>query len=243
MALTDNLISFWEMEASSGTRYDAHNGNDLTDNNSVTSATGIVGNAADFETGNSEYLSVADNTSLSVGDIDFTWALWIKLESKISGGYMIFSKTASSSTIEYELRCDGDAIISMEKSSDGSTGNEQRATWGSALNTGTWYFVIGYHDAGSNELGISINNGTMVTASVLAGVYDGTAPLTFGYPTWAQAANYYDGLIDQVGFWKRLLTTDEITSLYNGGAGRSYASIVSSKSPSGGVGVGTPFLF
>jgi hypothetical protein len=240
MALTDNLISFWEMEASSGTRYDAHNGNDLTDNNSVTSATGIVGNAADFESGNSEYLSVADNASLSVGDIDFTWALWIKLESKIGGGYMIFSKTASSSTIEYELRCDGDAIISMEKSADGST--EQRATWGSALGTGTWYFVIGYHDAGSNELGISINNGTMVTASVVAGVYDGTAALRFGYPGF-HATNYYDGLIDQVGFWKRLLTADEITSLYNGGSGRSYASIVSPKSPSGGVGVGTPFLF
>jgi hypothetical protein len=39
-----------------------------------------------------------------------------------------------------------------------------------------------------------------------------------------QAGDFYtDGLIDQVGIWKRKLTSDEITYLYNSGNGRSYA--------------------
>jgi hypothetical protein len=32
------------------------------------------------------------------------------------------------------------------------------------------------------------------------------------------------GLIDEVGFWKRKLTAQEITALYNGGAGLPFSS-------------------
>src|SRR6185437_5439414 len=66
MALGDNWISFWELEEASGTRIDAvtASGNDLTDNNTVTQGTGIVGNCGQFTKVNSESLSRASNASL-----------------------------------------------------------------------------------------------------------------------------------------------------------------------------------
>ena len=54
MALTDNLIAFWQLEEASGVRYDSEGSNNLTDNNTVTSATGVVGDAAQFTRSNSE---------------------------------------------------------------------------------------------------------------------------------------------------------------------------------------------
>jgi hypothetical protein len=38
------------------------------------------------------------------------------------------------------------------------------------------------------------------------------------------APGYLDGTIDEVGFWKRLLTPVEMTALYNGGAGLAFSS-------------------
>ena len=55
--LSTGLLAFWKMAETSGTRYDeTANNEDLTDNNTVSYATGKVGNAADFEASNNEYL-------------------------------------------------------------------------------------------------------------------------------------------------------------------------------------------
>ena len=75
------LIAYWTLDEASGTRVDAHGNNDLSDNNTVTSTTGKVGDAAAFATANSEYLSRADNADLSVGNIDFTFDLWLNLST------------------------------------------------------------------------------------------------------------------------------------------------------------------
>ena len=40
-----------------------------------------------------------------------------------------------------------------------------------------------------------------------------------------------DGRLDQVGVWKRVLTADERTWLYNSGNGRSYTEIVAYQAP------------
>ena len=59
MALTTDLYrAYREMNEASGTRNDSHGANHLTDNNTVGSAPGIVGTAADFEAGSLEYLSI-----------------------------------------------------------------------------------------------------------------------------------------------------------------------------------------
>ena len=55
--------------------------NTLTDTNTVGATTGKVSGARDFELSNSEYFTIADNAALSVGDVAFTVAAWVNLES------------------------------------------------------------------------------------------------------------------------------------------------------------------
>ena len=85
MALIDNLISYWKLDETSDgsgavTRNDSHSTNHLTDNNTTASGTGKINAGVDFERTNSEYLSRADNASLSpTSDISFNF--WVNFEN------------------------------------------------------------------------------------------------------------------------------------------------------------------
>lgn len=226
-ALTTNLISFWELEEASGTRNDAHSTNHLTDNASVGSAVGKVGTAADLESGSFQYLSRADNAALSTGDIDFSVAAWIKIESL--GSYMAIAAKGdhSSNQREYEFFIDGGTNravfrVSSNGTVAGLSSNLEATTFG-ALSTATWYFVVAYHDSVNNLIGVCVNN-TCDTASWSSGAFDGTAAFMIGRDL-SDGSAYFDGLIDQAGFWKKVLTSQDKIDLYNGGSGISYATL------------------
>jgi hypothetical protein len=57
----------------------------------------------------------------------------------------------------------------------------------------------------------------------------GGNPETGGFRTW-------DGVIDEVGIWTRILTTVEIASLYNGRTGASITSLMGTPGDSDGDG-------
>ncbi len=227
MALTDNLMAYWELEESSGTRNDAHSTNHLTDNNTVLSGTGKVGTAADFEYDNSEYLSIVDNANLSVGNIDFSIAAWVKLESKpVVKGSIVLKE--GSNDLEYSLRWNPsndrfEFIVTSGAGFANSTGIAADTFGAPAL--ATWYFVVAWHDATADTINIQINNGTADSTTYGLGSYNSAAP--FGIGGMSAYPEYFDGLIDQVGFWKKVLTTGDKTSLYNSGNGLSYAALSS----------------
>jgi hypothetical protein len=225
MALTTSLISYWELEEASGTRNDSHSTNHLTDNNTVLSAAGKVGNAADFERDNGEFLDRADNAALSTGNIDFTVCAWIKLESLSGGLKQTIVAKGDGSNAEYVLRTTTDdkgEFFVYGSAAFGNSGVITASTFGT-LSTGTWYFFVAWHDSVADTLNIQINNGTPESTSHTLGVFDSTAHFQIG--SYSDFNEAFDGLIDQVGFWKRVLTAPERTSLYNSGNGLSYAAL------------------
>lgn len=217
MALTDSLISYWTMDETSGTRYDSvvATGNDLTDNNTVGYGTGIISNGADFIPANSEYLSHTSNASLQTGDIDFTFAAWFKIDDLNTRA--IISKDDGLGTRDYRITYLAGALRFYVNAS----GATQVAS-AAAISTGTWYYVVAWHDASANTINIQVNNGTVDSAGIGALSAASTNPFLIGANTVGSATNFWDGLIDEVGFWKRVLTSDERTSLYNSGAGLAY---------------------
>ena len=238
MALIDNLQAFWELGEASGTRNDSHSTNHLTDINTVGSAAGKVGTAADFEFDSSEYLSIADNAALSMGDIDFSIALWVYLESKpAADNYILCKYETGTNSREYAiLRVNATPTpadrFRFQVSLTGSStlAGVSATTFGAPALT-TWYFIVAWHSAGANTLNIQINDGTVDSVSHTGGAFSGTAPFQLGAVKTTVAALFFDGMMDQVGVWKRVLTSDEKTFLYNSGNGRSYAEIVT---PPGG---------
>ena len=225
-----NLISWWTLDETSGTRNDSHSINHLTDNNTVASTTGKKSNAASFVFANSEYLSLADNNDLSTGDVSFTICSWIQLSDK-SREYNFVSKwTSTGDQREYRLiyRFAVDRL-SLQISSTGAFATVATVdnTFSPALNT--WYFVCGWHDATANTINIDVNTSGTTSLAHSAGVFNSTSSFFLG--AVPSASQYHSGLLDETVFYKRVLTTAEREWLYNSGNGRTYSEVIPTATP------------
>lgn len=234
MALTDNLISFWELGEASGTRVDAvtASANNLTDNNTVTQAVGKVGNAGKFTLANSEFLSRAHNASLATGNIDQTHCAWVYLDSEPGTDMTIVSKQRSGAG-EYSLIWQTSSQLFEWTHKDGGSTyvvTITASTFG-ATNTATWYFVVAWFDSVAGIGYISVNDGAANSAAKTGTpATDATTDFSIGSRGNPGPTEYWDGRVDQAGLWKRVLTAAERTFLYNSGNGRSYAEIVGAPS-------------
>jgi hypothetical protein len=224
-ALLDDLVSYWKMDEASGGELDVHGSNDLAQSGSIGSVAGKIGTARDFAGGN--YFGSSDNADLSTGDIDFTFSGWFKLDTQGTapdGARVILSKSNNTSgsfaNQEYTIMVYNDGNIYFTVSS----GAANVDVVGGAISTGVWYFFVAWHDSVANTVNIQINNGTVNSVSWANGGSDTAFPLEFGrgIGVGVGGGRYMDGLIDEVGFWKRVLTSQERTDLYNTGNGLSY---------------------
>ena len=214
-ALLTGLEAYWKLDEASGQRNDSHGANHLTDNNTVGSAVGKLGNAADFIPANSEYLSIADNASLSAGDIDFTIACWVFVDAAVERGFVCKDAIGSR---EFNLVTEANSKVNFYVSPDGTA--LVAVTEALAISTGAWHYLVAWHDSVANTINLQTDDGAVVSTAHATGVNNGTAAFHIG--SLRPTLYFMDGLIDSVGFWKRVLTAGERTSLYNGGAGLEY---------------------
>jgi Concanavalin A-like lectin/glucanases superfamily len=217
-ALRVGLVAYWKLDEASGTRVDATGrGNDLTDNNTVTQAAGKIGQAAQFVRTNSEFLTRTSTADLTTGNVDFTFSAWVYLDSKPADYMNILSKWAANG--EYELHWQNDVdefIMGTRGAGFNAVARTVPRVHPSAL---TWYHIIAWQDAGGATTGISVN-GVEGTASVTSPINATAAVFGIGELTGVSPGfRSWDGRIDEVGMWRRLLTSTEKAALYNSGNG------------------------
>jgi hypothetical protein len=203
-----------------------------------------VGNGASFN-GSNEYLSRADNAALSAGDTTWSLNVWVNAVNYTINNNVVVSKTGGTgaSDEEYILR-----YLNVVSGWDFSiqTGTTYVAVRpAGAPSTGLWYMLSIGHNASLNELWFAINAGTPAVTSHAGGVNDAGGEFNIGRYAGA-GVQYWDGLIDQIGFWRRDIRAD-VSTLYNAGAGLSYAAMGGGSPPSGGhdlplLGVGKGLL-
>ncbi|MCC6618787.1 MAG: LamG domain-containing protein [Chloroflexi bacterium] len=226
-----NLVAWWAMDEASGSRADSHTGGlTLTDNNTVAAAAGKHGNGADFESANSESLSRNDGSEFDMLTGDWTLAGWIKLESAPASNFSIFSKyltTGEQRAILFNKNTSNVLTFTTYSLGTATPVDTLASTFG-ALSAGVWYFVAIYHDATNDIKGIRVN-ATLDTVGYAAGVFDSTFLFLFGRT--GGSTNYFDGVMDEMCLWNKVLSADELDWLYNGGTGRTYAETLASGTP------------
>ena len=210
MALKDSLVSYWKLDEASGTRFDSHGSNDLTDNNTVGSATGKIGNCASFIAANSEYLSHADNADLSAGDIDFTFGCWVYFDTIGTFPFIVNKGWGDGSGWIIYVRIDDSNKLWFSCNADANTVKS------AAVSTATWYHVVVRHDSVNDLIKITLN-GTTTSASYSGGVTDDAELFILGGATF-----FLNGKIDEAFWAKRCWSDAEIDEIYNSGNGLSY---------------------
>jgi hypothetical protein len=236
MALTDDLKAYYSLDEASGDAIDAHGSNDLTDNNTVTANTGKVSGAREFTVGNSEHFNTASTSDLALGaDTPFTWAGWAQNRTDFQSGTDVLGKWNSGGGNDgaYALYIKGANFRYTFVIANGSSSTEVSDTTVFPSPANTWAFIVMWHDPTADKIYIQVNNdATPDEAAWSGGTLAESNPFRLGHSNGAFGTRW-DGLLDEWGFWKRVLTADERTWLYNSGSGRSYADIVAEAGGSG----------
>lgn len=232
MALKADLVSLYPLNEASGTRVDAHGPNDLADNNTVGSATGKLGNAADFEETAAEHLSITHESQVGLGLTgDFTLMCWIKKESTGLYGYPLLTKyltTGNQRQYYWQFNHDGTDGFELSVSQDGGTGNFRKFIASQSLTNGVWYHCAVTFDLSAISAkfyldGVLLSGSTATSNGTLTGVHAGSGNFEIGTREGDRVYNIFDGLIDQAAVWSRVLSLEEIEEIYNSGDGLAYA--------------------
>jgi hypothetical protein len=221
---TVSLADYFKLDAASGNETGAFASTVLTETSgTIASTTGKLGNARDFEAGDTEYFEVADNATVSVADVDFSIGGWVQLESDPAASVVIVAKgnAFASAAGEYVLYYTGGATDRFRFSlSNGTTIATVNANNFGAAATGTWYYVVAWNDSAADTINIQVNNGTADSAAHTGGCHDSTGAFRIGDET--AGTRPWDGLIDEVEFTKRVIPASERTRRYNAGNGLAF---------------------
>lgn len=222
-SLVSNLKAYWKLDELSGSRSDSISSHTLTDVNGVTKAGGIKDGAANFVAANSTYLFINNTATLATGDVDFSISTWIYLNtSGVQQAIIGKRDDAPFTDAEYYLLITPSNVVRWAVTSNGTTiADVVDANSFGALNTGTWYNVVAWHDTG-DFIGVSVNL-SVNSASYSGGLRAGTAPFVIGAVGDANFTDFFTGRIDETGVWKKVLSPTDRINLYNSGTGNTYA--------------------
>jgi len=226
-ALTDNLVSYWAFDESSGTAYDSVASNDLI-NGGGTYVSGKISNAIDLErtsdsVGQNMYISDGSQTGLDFSG-DMSVSYWVNVES-FNTGQKTYGKDASCAVGAYYGGIDSTNIITGV--SDGS--NYDNEVVAHSLSLATWYHVVQTYSASTQAVKVYVDGSQLGTTQTTASATLNNSSYQFNVGAnningcgYTQAFNFFDGKIDEFGIWSRVLTSTEVSQLYASGSGLAY---------------------
>lgn len=232
--LLNALIAYWPGNEANGDALDLHtNSLHLTDVNTVTSNPGVVYPLArQYTDANFEFHTRPGNDALlSTGNVDYTLASWMLLDSKLMVMYGPCKWQVGAGLREYALTYIGGATdrLRVLASLDGTNITLLLLNQFGAPVLNTWYLVVMWYDSVADMLYGQVNNGA-VDSAAHANQHSSSTPFHIGGASAAPAIDFWSGRIGPTMFWKSapggggVLTAAQRTALYNGGAGLPYAS-------------------
>lgn len=180
--------------------------------------------AQQLASASSQYLSIAAAPNdIGANHYDYTVAGWVYLDT-VGANRSLFEWGDATTTPNYWYRLFYSHADLALKWDVNNYGNDQAAVT-AAVSAATRVFVVAYCDETNDEIGISINGGAFTTAAFNPDAHNAPVAPVFYMGREIGGTSYHNGWLDSFGFWSRVLTSDEVTSLYNSGRGKQYADL------------------
>jgi len=216
-SLLTGLLSWYKFNETSGSVRNNSIADDLalTDNNTVSKTTvGLVENGASFIDANNEYLSIASGSANTMGNAEsFSLSLWLKLTSTSSN--QDIAEMWESGQRKFNLMYyAGGTNLRYYTSTNGSSSNYVTSGL-TTISSATWYNII--ITGSGSERRLYLNNSDVTTGTAGAGVNSSsTSSFAVG------GAGSLGGVVSELAYWTKVLSSDERASIYNSGAGITY---------------------
>lgn len=223
-SLLTSLVGYYKLDEVSGTRFDFYSSNNLTDVATVLQdASGVVNQAAIFDRTAEEELEASADTIYD-GFGDFSISLWLKTTSADNG--MVCSKYNSANGDGIYIGINGDAANKASFSISSNSGTEYVVVKNTTnINGGAWQHILVTRTG--NTVKIYYNGSDQTTAVSSAGTVDANiavSGINFKIGGAIVSAHNLTGSVDELGIWTKVLSANEISDLYNGGAGNTMIS-------------------
>lgn len=212
MALTDNALAYYKLDESSGNASDSVGSNTLTNAN-VTYGSGLINNCAQFgSTNTNKRLYVASNLGVTTSG-DWTISYWVR-NSAVNVIFGMMELIYGGGTKKVVCFYDGANTRWYVGTVAGTT------TPSHTISANTWYHVCLVNSSGTITLYVDgVSKGTISSASTTSGLSEA---FELGHATVALGGYWAPGDADETYVCGSALTSDEVTSLYNSGAGNQY---------------------
>jgi hypothetical protein len=214
-ATTNDTEAYWAMEDltdSSG------NGYTLT-NYGADSTIGKIDNGFDFVPSNNDYIKTGVTPST-----DFSWSGWVDLQTASIAHEGIFTTiTKGTGRNGLTLVDSGSGALALL----GYVGNSFLGQiYSGSYGSGFVHIVVTW-DGSTDEAEIFLN-GVSSNSGTISGVSRLENDFVLGRKYATESTTSFDGSIDEVSIYNRILTSDEVLELYNSGTGYNPYVIVSS---------------
>ena len=221
MALTDNLVSYWKLDESSGNAADSVGSNTLTNTGTTSYGAAKINNGAIFSRASGTHkLAIADASQTGLDfSTTLSFSLWAKFASDTGDQMRMVRKIGNSGEFAYDFYYDASGNTLACRFSGNGTSLTTTASGSWTPTNGTWYHLVLTYSAGAVNFYV---NGSLLTSTTNAvtSIYNGAATFTLGNSDDLSAE--FDGMLDEVGVWSRALSANEVSKLYNGGIGSQY---------------------
>lgn len=183
------------------------NGNDLTNNGAtfVNDKNSVANQAADFD-GTNDFMDVP--SALSPGNVDFTLSFWLNLDTATAGEHYY---DFNSSSTPYLRLSESAGNLTME----GFDGTNNPVLNVTLPGTGSWKHVVMILDRANKKFEIFVDKVSQgSTTYTTFNDLGSSSNVRLGSRT--TAANFYNGQMDEVRFYSRVLNQEEINTLFTG---------------------------
>ena len=217
--LDTGLVGHWEFEDNANDS--SVEGNDGTANGGVTYVTGKVGKAASFD-GVNDYIRVPNDASFNFGGGSFSVAVWIKPTASLDNARVVENRGTgtfgSNDGWQLKIRASGSRWHVRGATID--DGSDYLSCQGCTTSRayGEWYHLTMIYE-NDESLRLYINGeleGDLPSGTL--GSFDNTLPLVIGAAlahdgTEDTNSQFYEGLIDELRLYDRVLLDEEIRTL------------------------------
>ncbi|MBP9728012.1 MAG: LamG domain-containing protein [Candidatus Moranbacteria bacterium] len=237
--VTNGLVGLWSFngdDISGTTAYDrSGNGFNGTLTNGPTKIIGKVSQAIDFD-GSDDYVTVADNATLDVGDTaDLSISGWFYRDTFTTDDTILAKRNGiTAGDTGYLVYIDDATDQLIFEVSDGT--DEYSLTSTSTFTAIGWnHFAIVWDENSAANAEIYVNGvaNSATDSGTIGNIGDLGNAIVLALGAESDAGNPFDGKIDEVRAYNRTLTTGEVQSLYAQGGGTKVSSAVSSPQGTG----------